>query len=211
MRFGWLTAAAAAAVVAPAAQAVTTIRGSFNATAGEYSQVDLWTSTDVAGNMQGPTQHVTVSFSQVGQIHAEINLFIFSRMYNRDGSLFYETDNGQNGVNYGFDDFSNKLDFDISNTSYALYMVNGKEEYLPRGDQSYWLFYTSRWYEQIRSISYGSEDYTGVVNYTVTISNLPNSWTEVPEPATWALMILGFGAIGGALRRQAGATRKLAM
>jgi len=24
----------------------------------------------------------------------------------------------------------------------------------------------------------------------------------VPEPATWALMILGFGAVGGAMRRR---------
>lgn len=29
----------------------------------------------------------------------------------------------------------------------------------------------------------------------------------VPEPATWALMILGFGAVGFAMRRQAGAKR----
>ena len=29
----------------------------------------------------------------------------------------------------------------------------------------------------------------------------------VPEPATWALFILGFGAIGGALRRRGGAVR----
>ena len=29
----------------------------------------------------------------------------------------------------------------------------------------------------------------------------------VPEPATWALFILGFGAIGGALRRRSGAVR----
>ena len=29
----------------------------------------------------------------------------------------------------------------------------------------------------------------------------------VPEPATWALFILGFGAIGGALRRHGGAVR----
>jgi hypothetical protein len=29
----------------------------------------------------------------------------------------------------------------------------------------------------------------------------------VPEPATWALMILGFGAIGGAMRRRTAAAR----
>jgi len=28
----------------------------------------------------------------------------------------------------------------------------------------------------------------------------------VPEPATWALMILGFGMVGAALRRRAGST-----
>ncbi|GAA0486979.1 hypothetical protein GCM10009096_32270 [Parasphingorhabdus litoris] len=31
---------------------------------------------------------------------------------------------------------------------------------------------------------------------------------SVPEPATWAFMILGFGAIGGAMRRQKNAARK---
>ena len=32
----------------------------------------------------------------------------------------------------------------------------------------------------------------------------------VPEPATWALMILGFGAVGGALRRRAKAAVRFA-
>jgi len=34
--------------------------------------------------------------------------------------------------------------------------------------------------------------------------------TPVPEPATWAMMILGFGAIGGAMRRQRAVRTKLA-
>lgn len=33
----------------------------------------------------------------------------------------------------------------------------------------------------------------------------------VPEPSTWALMILGFGALGAALRRQRSATPKIAI
>jgi hypothetical protein len=37
---------------------------------------------------------------------------------------------------------------------------------------------------------------TGTVNFTA-----------VPEPATWALMILGFGLVGGALRRRDSQTR----
>lgn len=42
---------------------------------------------------------------------------------------------------------------------------------------------------------YKSNDYTGVVNWTAFAR-------YVPEPATWALMIIDFRAIGGALQRQ---------
>jgi hypothetical protein len=28
-------------------------------------------------------------------------------------------------------------------------------------------------------------------------------WTTIPEPRTWALLIIGFGGIGAAMRRQA--------
>ena len=36
--------------------------------------------------------------------------------------------------------------------------------------------------------------YSGTINYRLT--------GAVPEPATWALMILGFGAVGAAMRRR---------
>lgn len=40
------------------------------------------------------------------------------------------------------------------------------------------------------------------VRVTITgISNLPPGIGGVPEPATWAMLILGFGAIGAAMRR----------
>ncbi len=35
------------------------------------------------------------------------------------------------------------------------------------------------------------------------------SFGAVPEPATWALMILGFGVVGGAMRRRQSATAKV--
>lgn len=40
-------------------------------------------------------------------------------------------------------------------------------------------------------------DMSGPVNFTMT------GFAAVPEPATWAMMILGFGAIGAALRGRA--------
>ena len=48
-----------------------------------------------------------------------------------------------------------------------------------------------------------SDDYRGVVNWTAFAR-------YVPEPATWALMILGFGAVGGALRRERSKRDRLA-
>lgn len=39
---------------------------------------------------------------------------------------------------------------------------------------------------------------------SIALTQLPGA---VPEPATWALFILGFGAIGGMLRRRNGAVR----
>ena len=43
---------------------------------------------------------------------------------------------------------------------------------------------------------------TGTFGVDAIIDNLSVSGA-VPEPATWALMILGFGAVGGAMRRRA--------
>lgn len=44
----------------------------------------------------------------------------------------------------------------------------------------------------------------GLVTGSLTIAAVAGA---VPEPATWALFIMGFGAIGGALRRRSGAVR----
>jgi hypothetical protein len=43
---------------------------------------------------------------------------------------------------------------------------------------------------------------SGTDNNGPVLDDLSLSITAVPEPATWAMMILGFGVIGGALRRR---------
>jgi len=46
----------------------------------------------------------------------------------------------------------------------------------------------------------------GIDNLTFT----PNATTgAVPEPATWAMMLLGFGAVGSAMRRRSGVTTRI--
>ncbi len=53
--------------------------------------------------------------------------------------------------------------------------------------------------------------YTGQGSYSLTIAEC-QVCTAVPEPNTWAMMLVGFGAMGGALRsrkRVAGAVRRV--
>ena len=50
----------------------------------------------------------------------------------------------------------------------------------------------------------GNNRGAGTLDGSVTVVN---QIAAVPEPATWALFILGFGAIGSALRRRSGAVR----
>ncbi len=47
-----------------------------------------------------------------------------------------------------------------------------------------------------------------VLDYNVELQVAGAAVAAVPEPATWAFMIFGFGAIGGAMRRQKNMARK---
>lgn len=40
---------------------------------------------------------------------------------------------------------------------------------------------------------------TGLVDITVTPASIPPA---IPEPSTWAMLVLGFGVLGGAIRRR---------
>jgi len=46
-------------------------------------------------------------------------------------------------------------------------------------------------------------DGSGLANANVFVRSYEFTSTAVPEPASWALMIMGFGAVGSALRRRA--------
>ncbi|MEO5493569.1 MAG: PEPxxWA-CTERM sorting domain-containing protein, partial [Sphingomonas sp.] len=53
----------------------------------------------------------------------------------------------------------------------------------------------------------GDDEAWGLDNFRVTAINATGG---VPEPATWAMMLVGFGAIGGALRSRRKATLRYA-
>jgi hypothetical protein len=52
---------------------------------------------------------------------------------------------------------------------------------------------------------------TGTFNVSTVPNNAPDNYvvnvSAVPEPATWAMMIAGFGLVGGAMRRRAVSVR----
>lgn len=57
------------------------------------------------------------------------------------------------------------------------------------------------WYHDAVATLAGRFSGSAPVTYSLTVDRLG----DVPEPGTWALMILGFGAVGAVLRRRAGA------
>lgn len=55
------------------------------------------------------------------------------------------------------------------------------------------------------TLATGNYDYVFVDNFTFTTREVQSA---VPEPATWAFMLLGFGAVGGVMRRRRKLPRK---
>lgn len=84
------------------------------------------------------------------------------------------------------------------------------------GDISTTITVGARAAESFSSFSFAN--FTSLSSLTITgsqefpefaIDNVVLSAAAVPEPATWGLMILGFGAVGGAMRRRRSVTAKV--
>lgn len=64
-------------------------------------------------------------------------------------------------------------------------------------------------FANIARVEFGGSGFQGDSNVYADNFSFNQMGGAVPEPATWAFMILGFGAIGGAMRRQRKANVKV--
>ena len=212
MRFGWLTAAIAALFVAPAAVAQTgPVSGFFPYTGGQYSASDFPLPTGngpqrvyfpLATQMNKPGNvEIVFKFSVPGNWAVNYDYFLDTHMYNIDKNNCEYCDDaifgGPSASGYG--------DSGSIRVWSAWYQSSPKPGY----EWSYAIFpndmyyYYDMLYPTNSLFVFQSDDYRGVVNWTAFAR-------YVPEPATWALMILGFGAVGGALRRERSKRDRLA-
>ncbi|WEK44717.1 MAG: choice-of-anchor C family protein [Candidatus Sphingomonas colombiensis] len=208
-----LVAAAVAALLPATANAAAFINGSFESgvPAGSYTTVNGGDSTSITGwTVTGGSVDYIGSYwaAQNGERSIDLN-------GNSQGGIeqtFDTVAGGKYSVSFwlagnpdgdpttksvlvGANDNSSSLytfdsaGFDKSNMGWANYTYN----FVATGTST--------------TLSFASQD---AGPYGAALDNVALTFAGVPEPATWGLMILGFGAVGGAMRRRNTARAALA-
>lgn len=75
------------------------------------------------------------------------------------------------------------------------------------GGEAFNLYYSNQSYFEANSVSNTTNLVSSLDSPVSTVSLAPTVAGAVPEPATWGMMILGFGVAGAALRRRRITTR----
>lgn len=186
MRFGHFIGALMLATASVPASALTLTTQVFTGFVGEnYTQL-------ASIDMVGPTSNISIKVEFDKPIFSTVESFysFWWAEYDADGNM---TSNGDDYMVYG-----PLVDYHES-SYYFSYSFNGKPYYNgPLSPNAAYLVQYNRpgaiW---IRAVSPDSP-----TAYKISVS----TWTDVPEPATWALLIAGFGLVGGALRSRKRAT-----
>jgi hypothetical protein len=103
---------------------------------------------------------------------------------------------------------SNPINFNMplsGQTVIGIHFGGGRDGYNGTG---FWLLNLPT---TVSTVSYSSDVQSGISNagLYLTGGEVPHPEGGVPEPSTWAMMLLGFGAIGAAMRRRRAHTQNV--
>jgi hypothetical protein len=219
-------AAATSAVLAgnASAQTYTTSKSAFLAGAGSLTTLDF-NDQVVPASFNTPGTSYTYKGVTFGVDIAgpngngnSVGLTPYASTYNLDGSQFVAFDLSQGATTtLAFSNPTTSIGFDLRGFAdgrsevisiFDIYgnLITSQSVLNPgSGDISFAGFFGSQSISKLTIKNTGnSNDYFGFDNL------LTSSVAAVPEPASWAMMILGMGAVGGALRRRQKTTTRVA-
>ncbi|WP_114227940.1 MULTISPECIES: FxDxF family PEP-CTERM protein [Sphingomonas] len=144
-----------------------------------------------AGSFQNPTVQCTPTTTSCpsGQTFTDTVTFTTPTGYNSVSAILNSTYNTSNPLtNLNF----NSVVLNNSVSNYSFNIANGvfdsaSREMIP-------LIANATNVLTINGTTFGDASYSGTLSFGAT--------PAVPEPATWALMLLGFGAVGFSMRRR---------
>ena len=179
------------------------VRGALLLTAASVvlaTQADA--ATYLASRAVGANGFVDLSITTDGTLGnlATANIVDYTiKLTDTHGTLTLTRANSGYAITSGLSATATNLLFDFSGTGYALFQSpsvgSGRDVYCLAGQ-------TCGFYSHAENLLVGT-DYTATGISTTARSGVQIVATAgVPEPATWAMMVLGFGAVGGALRRR---------
>jgi hypothetical protein len=104
--------------------------------------------------------------------------------------------------------WDNGVNFASGASTYGTFLMNGAGSGYTGSDYSNWVDFTYD-YSNPGKLTFSDAGFGNAASSIDQMISGSISAAGVPEPATWALMILGFGAVGGTMRRRRSATAKL--
>lgn len=165
---------------------VATASGSFNTVnATNYGLISNTSPSNLSGNN---------GVARIGTFSGQVDAYQLSSPFANFGTLSSQFATSTSGVGFGTTTLISGLGLPAGTPLFLL----------PTGYISGTaLFSTAIWdNSSISSLGLTAGTYTALFNdQTVTLRIAPGV-AAVPEPATWALMLIGFGAIGATVRRR---------
>ena len=172
--------------------------GSVAADSGASAAVITPQIDGAAGSFSNPTVQCTptVNSCPSGQSFTDTVSFVTPVGYNSVSSILNSTYNTSNQLtNLNF----NTVTLNNGTSNFAFNIVNGvfdsaSREMIPLAAGATNLL-------TINGTTFGDASYSGTLSFGATAA--------VPEPATWALMLMGFGAVGFSMRRRRATARPI--